>query len=498
MRILSVAIIAHLLGFAPLAAAQQDAPPPAAEPEPAVEAPPAAEPVPEPQPAPQPPPASEPAAPPAPAAAPPETEPLAGFSDGTPFLRSPDNFFVLLPGGRLQVDASFWKSQDKVPNNTFLTRRARIEVAGWISSKVFFHIAGDFAAGPPPGANPIAPSQLNATDDYVAFAPWENLAILQLGQFDAPFTLENRTSDKYFDFIERSLAVRAFGIPSNKEQGLMLHGLLPRNVLYYSFGVFNGDGQNFRNADNSFDLMGRAWLAILPPSLEALSSVTAGGSFWVGTRKNGLPLATQTTEGGFAFWSPRWAGPMMNPLELHQDGKLTEVAVELNVPVAHKAGGRVEFVHKDQRYAVQDASKAPALTTVGHGALRGWAGYGELWYWVLGDDRIIGDPGLQLPPRFKKFGVKPPQQGLMVALRLDLLNETAVDDGATQAMGLGSPVAGRTKATAFVAGVNYWWTKRLRASVNYGFNRFRGDTRIIKGLPSFRVQELLFRLGIAL
>ena len=31
-------------------------------------------------------------------------EPLAGFSDGTAFLRSPDNTFILFPSGRLHID----------------------------------------------------------------------------------------------------------------------------------------------------------------------------------------------------------------------------------------------------------------------------------------------------------------------------------------------------------------------------------------------------------
>jgi phosphate-selective porin len=497
MRALALAVIA-LLSFAAPAFAQEEVAEPAPEPQPAAE----------PQPAPEPPASVQPtlqvplvepapvAAPPAPSGSP--GEPLAGFSDGTPFLRSPDNFFVLFPGARLQVDGYYFNSRDKVPNDGFLTRRARLELGGWVSGRFFFNIAGDFAAGPPPGANPIAPSQLATTDDLVAFAPWENLAILQLGQFDAPFTLENRTSDKYFDFLERSLTVRAFAIPGNKEQGLMLHGMLPRNILYYSLGVFNGDGQNFRNADNSFDVMGRAWLAIFPPSLPAVSSVTAGGSCWLGKRKNGLPLASQSTEAGFAFWSPRWTGPTMNTLELHQDGNLSAFAFELNAPVLHRAGGRFEVVSKNQKYAAQDVSRAPALTTVGRGTLHGWSAYGELWYWLIGDDRIIGDPGLQLPARFQKFGTSAPRQGLMLVLRLDHLDETTTDDAATAALGLGSPVAGHTRVLALVAGLNYWCTKRLRVSANYGLNHFRGDTKQIKALLSPRVQEVLVRVGIAL
>src|SRR6185369_8003149 len=106
-------------------------------------------------------------------------EPLAGFSDGTAFLRSADGEFVLLPSGRLQVDSYFFKSDlpvEKLPKPGFLIRRARAEVAGWVGSWVFFNIAGDFAAGAPAGANPVAQSNLATTDDFVALAPWGDKA----------------------------------------------------------------------------------------------------------------------------------------------------------------------------------------------------------------------------------------------------------------------------------------------------------------------------------
>ena len=246
-------------------------------------------------------------APPPPASAPvvlPGGEPLAGFTDGSAFLRSPDNTFVLFPNGRLQFDFYGFKSDNPTPNDTFLIRRARLELGGWIDNLVFSSIAADFAIGPPPAPAPVAPANLITTDDYVAIAPWNNLAILQVGQYDAPFTLENRTSDKYFDFMERSITVRAFGIPSNKEMGAMLHGYNDARNFLYSIGAFNGDGQNFKNADNNFDLMMRGWVA--PASFLGdgpLHDATIGGSFWTGNRSNTLALANQTTQGGFTFLS---------------------------------------------------------------------------------------------------------------------------------------------------------------------------------------------------
>ena len=53
-------------------------------------------------------------------------------------------------------------SDNKTPNDTFLIRRARLELAGWISGFAFFHLAGDFAAGVPAATGaPAVQSNLN-------------------------------------------------------------------------------------------------------------------------------------------------------------------------------------------------------------------------------------------------------------------------------------------------------------------------------------------------
>src|SRR5205823_5455413 len=160
---------------------------------------------------------------------------------------------------------------------------------------------------------------------------------------------------------------------------------------------------------NDFDFMGRAWIAPLAlTNLEAGKSITLVGSLWLGKRKNALPLATQSTQGGFAFFKPSWsftgATGTAVPLELHQNGTLTAWALEADLPVAHRAGLRWEYVSKKQGLAANDVTK-PDKQTVGGGAtLKGYSTYGEAWVWLLGDDKIIGAPGLQLPPRIKKFG----------------------------------------------------------------------------------------------
>jgi phosphate-selective porin len=428
--------------------------------------------------------------------APEPAAPLAGFSDGTAFLRSADDAFQLFPSGRLQIDGYFFHSANKTPFPGFLDRRARLETAGWVGGRIYFQIGGDFAAGPN-----AALANLNATDDFVALAPWADLAILQVGQFDAPFTLENRTSDKYFDFMERSAVVRTFAAPSNKEQGLMVHGLLPKKLAYYSVGVFDGDGQNMRNLDGSFDLIGRGWIApfaLLGP--EWLGAVTVGGSGWSGRRASPLTqtLAGQSTQGGFAFWSPKWTGPpaamgaAAPSFELRPNGHLGEWALEVNAPVGHRLGARLEWVKKDQRIATVATGGTPALVAGGGGTLEGWGIYGEVWGWVLGDDRIIGAPGLQLPHRYIRFGTKPPTHGLMLAARLEELCEGVEADSTDH------PLLGNTRLTALTVGANYWYSKRFRATFNYVRNHLSGDTAAVQKLTSRTEQEFLLRLAVAL
>jgi hypothetical protein len=438
-----------------------------------------------------------------------DNEPLAGISNGTAFMRSPDNEFILFPNGRLENDGYFYKSDSKgsVPRNTFLIKRARLELAGWVGSWVYFQIGADFASAPPSTTTiPVAQTNINATDDFVALNPCDDRFILQFGQFDAPFTLENRTSDKYFDFIERSLTVRAFGIPTNKEQGFMLHGTNPERNYYYSLAVLNGDGQNFKNVDDNFDVMGRAWIAPLSfMGAGPAHDITVGGSYWTGNRTFGEPLASQTTAGGFQILSaslPK-VNKGMDTAQIDQQGRQYSYALELNAPIDHKYGVRGEFVHKDQPLSAYDTTVSPNIITAGM-HLKGWSGYGEAWVWALGDDRIIGEPGMQMPTRYKKFGIKPPQQGVMIAARVEVLDEKLTEDNTAGALsGLKVGGLGETKVTSYTLGVNYWMSKRFRGTLNYTLNHFGGDTSYVTsttaGLGNAKnEQEFSFRLAIAL
>jgi hypothetical protein len=450
--------------------------------------------------------ATPPVIPAAPPALTPSVEPLAGFSDGTPFLRSPDGDFVIFPGGQFQVDGYFFHGKNKTPNNTFLLRSARLDLGGWVGPWVYFFVSGEFAAGPPASAAPVAPANLSTADEYVALAPWKNLAILQVGQFNAPFTLENRVSSKYTDFMERSITVRAFGISDNREMGAMVQGFNDDRFFYYSLGIFNGDGQNFKNADNHFDWMGRAWFA--PFALAGagpLHDVELGASFWTGERANTLAPNAQTTQGGFTFFNTAaftatpTGATSIQTIQLRQNGRLNAFAGELNAPLAHKLGVRGELVWKHSQLSEENIASNGTGTVLGGADLKGYSVYGEAWVWLLGDDRIVGDQqGVGGFPRYKKFGVRRIENGLMLVIRYEHLDETLSNDAVSAALNLGNKSVGRTTVDSGELGLNYWHSRRYRATFNYVLNHFGGDAPFITGLPSANEQEFLFRLAMAL
>jgi len=164
-----------------------------------------------------------PVAPPVAVAAPPMM-PLAGYANGSFFLRDPHDWFVLFPKGRLQIDWYNFLNRgdapagvvpnsgaDPRPKDTLFVRRARVELQGTFIGHFDFHIAGEFTTTPASGS-------LGALADAYIIADYLSWLKVQVGQFDAPFSLENRTSDKYLDFIERGPTIRFLAVPPTRSR----------------------------------------------------------------------------------------------------------------------------------------------------------------------------------------------------------------------------------------------------------------------------------------
>jgi phosphate-selective porin len=416
-----------------------------------------------------------------------------GFSEHA-FVRTPGGEVVLFPGGRVQVDGAAFPRQ--TPKSGFFIRRARVELAGWVGRIFYFDVSAEFAPSPLLDGDPPAPSALPATDNYVALAPFGDVFILQAGEFDVPFTLENRTSDAYTDFIERSMVSRSLGAPRNKEVGAMAHGLVADGLFYYSAGVFNGDGPDYRNFDNQVDAIGRMVVAPLASSQGMFRRLSLGGSGWYGRHTLGPTFPVEATPGGLRFVNPRWTtGQPARTLELRENGTVAAFGGELTVPFGTRFGLRGEGVYKRQQLAEVDPAATPVVA-IGSATLTGLAAYGEMWFWLAGDDRMLPAPGFELPLRTEGRYRRAFDDGLMLAVRGEFIKEDLVSDQPT----LGDPTRATTRVISGTAGANYWRGSFARISLNYVINMWSGTSETIKALrgQSQFEHELLLRFAMCL
>src|SRR5213595_845643 len=162
----------------------------------------------------------------------------------------------------------------------FRLRRARINLTGDFAEQFDFKIEGDFEQSD--GLN-SSRTAFEATD---IFANWHQFpeAQVKIGQWKAPFGLEQTTPDTTLYIIERSLPTGA--ITPERQIGVQLWGkpftnIWPaqKDLLTYYAGIFNGNGRNVSvNDNNNFMYVGR--LELLPWQGKLLgqnSSLKLGG-----------------------------------------------------------------------------------------------------------------------------------------------------------------------------------------------------------------------------
>ena len=428
--------------------------------------------------------------------------PLAGYHNGLFYLRDPHDNFRLHVQGRAQIDAYTYFGpgvSDTTLKPTLFLRRIRPEVTGEILHHFWFQIAGDFGAtaldnpkgtneisAAAPGAAPSATSgryasaqttkfQAAPTDVFI-IAKAHDLFQAQIGQFDAPFTMENRTSDKFLPFMERSLAVRAVGIPTNKEIGVMAFG--EHKLGYYALGIFNGDGQNKLNTDSKGELIGRAYVRPLATVLKEgpakeLKDLQIGGSFLYGSRDKQFTdydYPSLSTQGNYTFWSSTYTGAG-GPTHIIPSGDQVEGAFEIRVPISIiDVMSEFVYVANGTREAIEGFE---ATNSERFGKMVGWSYYIEAGVWAFGKRDIRGLPGVEGNPHVdftKPDPIEPPVALEFLAKweQLKLTYKSASRGGTVDAKN----IDGDIKANAFTLGANFWATKHLRFTANYVLNWF--------------------------
>ena len=134
----------------------------------------------------------------------------------------------------------------------FRLRRARINLTGDFAEQFDFKLEGDFENSDGLNASRTA---FEATDIFINWHqfPW---AQIKMGQWKAPFGLEQTTPDTTLYTIERTLPTGA--ITPERQVGIQLWGkplatVWPdhADLLTYYAGIFNGNGRNITNNDNN-------------------------------------------------------------------------------------------------------------------------------------------------------------------------------------------------------------------------------------------------------
>jgi phosphate-selective porin len=448
--------------------------------------------------------------------------PLAGYHNGLFYLRDHHDNFHLYIQGRMQIDFfSFFGPGvgETTLKPTLFLRRVRPEFTGEFLGRWRFMLAGDFGAtaidnpratnetsAAAPGVAPTAGTaryaaaettrfQAAATDVFVNYRAGSFFNVM-VGQMDAPFTMENRTSDKYIPFMERSLPVRAVGIPTNKEIGAMFWGELPSRVFYYSVGPYDGDGQNRPNVDSRFDVIGRMFvhpLATADLREKTLEDLQLGVSGRYGSRDRkwvDYDYPVMTTQGAFPFWSPIYTGSK-GPTHVIPAGDQIAVAGELRLPVSRfDLTSEVVYIRNGTREAPEGFQ---ATESDRFGALSGISYYASLAFWIYGQRDVNGVPGYGNPPRLdwtKSDPVEPLQAVQLLAKweQIALKYDSASRSGTPDAKN----IDGNIKVDALTFGMNYWATKHVRLSLNYIWNRLPASASL------HELHELLARVAIAL
>jgi len=141
----------------------------------------------------------------------------------------------------------------------FRLRRARVNLTGDFAEQFDFKVEGDFGQNDGTNNNRTA---FSGTDIWLNWHQFPG-AQIKIGQFKAPFGLDQLTPDTSLYTIERTLPTGA--ITPDRQIGAQLWGMpftsiWPRqkDLLTYYAGIFNGNGKNTTvNDNNNFMYVGR-------------------------------------------------------------------------------------------------------------------------------------------------------------------------------------------------------------------------------------------------
>jgi hypothetical protein len=458
--------------------------------------------------------------------------PLAGYSDKSFFLRDRHSWFVIVPKGRVHIDWYNFLNRGDAPagvvgnsasdpraslRDTIFIKRARLGLAGTIARGIDFRLENDFASQPAPGQY----GTLTDADVVINYSPYIRF---EAGQFYVPFTLENVTSENYTDFMEKAAPVR-YVAPLSRDIGGMLLGDLPRAAGRWYLGLFNGDGPNIKNLDNSPALISRAFfapVALVPRHPAWTELIWLGASIWWQETTNlggaAAPsvsgatsgdLSPFTTQGGFTLFNSNYGdGSDLKTKQsirdhLAPDGTTLKYAFEVNLPLWRRLGLRAEYMHQSidvREYRdVNDGTGNLKRTPGSLGNLAGWGAYVEGYVWI-GGPLSVDLPGLYQVPHWGGYVPPPPPRwALMLAVKYEHVEQDITG------LKPKDPWLGKLALDTFSLGANFWVTRHTRFIADYVMS-YVGNIDAATAALAFNKNylfkkidnELLFRLDVHL
>ena len=360
-------------------------------------------------------------------------------------LKSTDGNFELKLRGYVQADGRFFFSDDaeKLPD-MFLLRRVRSTLDGRVGEDWGFRIMPDFGGG-----------KSEIVDAYIDFKP--NAAFnIRGGKFKPPFGLERLQSGADLRLAERAYPT---SLAPNRDVGLQLSGG-PWTGIQYALGVFNGvaDGSSGDvDGEDGKDLVGRLWLEPFKTtgiaSLKGLGLGLAGGVGDVQGTASSAGLSSCKSIGQATIFSFRSSATNAADTAF-ADGARVRYSSQLTWYWG-PFGLLGEYVQSS--HEVRRGENSATLDNEAWQAAASWV--------LTGEDNSF--------KRIKPKRPFEPSQGQWGAVELvGRFSALASDDNAFPTY------ADPTKAVASVetvgAGVNWYLTENIRASLDYEQSSFEG------------------------
>lgn len=454
------------------------------------------------------------------------------YQGGTFILRSFDDNLIMVPGFRMQIDTYAFAGEGVRDyhrgNGTGLKlninfRRFIIEFGGLIQKKWFWWVGGNFSqVSLDRDQNVVANAAFY--DGFIGYS-WTPNARVYVGQYNAPFVMENVTSSRWMDFQERALTARAFGAPYNKTDGVLLWQNSKNDMFEYQGGVFMNTGTNGTRINLSglptgmLRMLMRPLINVVKSDIKHLHIGVSGRANRYNPRYDWFDAPNLTTPGNYTFWSSSYNTGTPDETRIVPDAWQGAVDAELYIPFKRwDIKGEFLYMNESRREILEsDRAAGAGQHSLRGGRFWGESGYAQVSFWLAGTPRINGNPAslygiVRLPPKgYTPIAI----YGLQLALRAEAASMNYDSDsrfGSTK--GARDANTNHVKVNAYQVVMNYWATRHIRLTAAYSLYQFPGTGKetnqaLAPGAanpatgPGYRPQatllsEISFRVGLAL